>query len=249
MQTCARSRLLTSAQKIIMTCNIMTLSMRRAQPGDLVLSVKELTFSYPGKALLTEPSSFELSAGDSAALTGKNGSGKTTTLSLILGKLSPLSGTVDVLGASVKPVRVAYLPQRVSFPRPDMISLASLFASAWPRAVFLSQSQKDEVQAIRKTANLDHYPLKTPLSELSGGELQRALIARLLLTSSDLMLLDEPFNNLDEDAQHLTCSVIRQAAKTKALITVTHQKELTPLFASCKLSIEKGKIQKKASIE
>lgn len=134
--------------------------------------------------------------GSLTAVVGPNGSGKSTLIKSITGLLRPMSGTCRVAPGT----RIAYLPQQSeldrSFPArvTDLVSLG-----LWPRRGLLGRHRAEDREAIARA--LDAVDLtgfaRRPIDTLSGGQLQRALFARVLVQDADLILLDEPFNAVD----------------------------------------------------
>lgn len=134
--------------------------------------------------------------GSLTAVVGGNGSGKSTLMKGIVGLLRPLSGSCSVASGT----RIAYLPQQSeldrSFPA-RVIDLVSL--GLWPRRGLLGRhgikDRRDVADALM-AVGLDGFE-KRPIDTLSGGQMQRALFARVLVQNADLILLDEPFNAVD----------------------------------------------------
>lgn len=134
--------------------------------------------------------------GSLIAIVGGNGSGKSTLMKGIVGLLRPMSGSCAVAAGT----RLAYLPQQSeldrSFPA-RVIDLVSL--GLWPRRGLLGRHRAEDRQAVAdalKAVGLDGFE-KRPIDTLSGGQMQRALFARVLVQDADLILLDEPFNAVD----------------------------------------------------
>lgn len=134
--------------------------------------------------------------GSLTAVVGGNGSGKSTLMKGIVGLLRPLGGSCAVAPGT----RLAYLPQFSeldrSFPA-RVVDLVSL--GLWPRRGLLGRHRAQDRQAVSKAlmaVGLDGFE-KRPVDRLSGGQLQRALFARVLVQDADLILLDEPFNAVD----------------------------------------------------
>ncbi|WGF90360.1 zinc ABC transporter ATP-binding protein AztA [Marinivivus vitaminiproducens] len=134
--------------------------------------------------------------GSLTAVVGANGSGKSTLLKGIVGVLKPMTGACTVL----PDISVAYLPQQSeldrSFPA-RVVDLVSL--GLWPRRGLLGRHRSEDRDRVAKALSavrLDGFE-KRPIDTLSGGQLQRALFARVLVQDADLILLDEPFNAID----------------------------------------------------
>jgi zinc/manganese transport system ATP-binding protein len=143
---------------------------------------------------------FELAKGSLTAVIGANGSGKSSLLKVIAGLQKPLMGKV-ILDVPRKG-SLSFLPQQQHLDRQFPISLQELVAAG-----FWGSTQSPEIRRQRLKAVLENWCLsgleQRPLMALSGGELQRALLARLSLADSPLLLLDEPHAALDELGQAL----------------------------------------------
>ena len=184
-----------------------------------MIACHALRWGAPGQPL-TPALDFELPKGSLTAIIGANGSGKSSLLKVIAGLQKPLAGNVR-LGV---PRRggVSFLPQQQHLDRQFPISLQALIAAG-----FWGNRQSAEVRSQRLKAVLEDWCLNgledRPLMALSGGELQRALLARLSLTEAPLLLLDEPHAALDELGQALLWKHIHQwHLEGRTLVVVCH---------------------------
>ncbi|MGF6089767.1 metal ABC transporter ATP-binding protein [Pseudomonas sp. 18173] len=178
-----------------------------------------LRWGAPGQPL-TPALDFELPKGSLTAIIGANGSGKSSLLKVIAGLQKPLAGKVS-LGVSRRG-GVAFLPQQQHLDRQFPISLQALVAAG-----FWGNRQSAQIRSQRLKAVLEDWGLNgledRPLMALSGGELQRALLARLSLTDATLLLLDEPHAALDEPGQALLWKHIHQwHVEGRTLVVVCH---------------------------
>jgi len=169
---------------------------------------------------LTPPVDLQLAAGSLTAVIGSNGSGKSSLLKVIAGLDRPLAGRID-LGVSLLG-GVSYLPQQQHVDRLFPIRLAELVSAGFWR----SRLGRDERRArLRQTlADWGLLDLQTQgLHALSGGELQRALLARLSLTDAQVLLLDEPEAALDDVCLGLLWRHIeRWQREGRTLVLVSH---------------------------
>ncbi|WP_104096991.1 metal ABC transporter ATP-binding protein [Stutzerimonas kunmingensis] len=169
---------------------------------------------------LTPPLDLQLAAGSLTAVIGSNGSGKSSLLKVIAGLDRPLVGRIELgvplLGG------VSYLPQQQHVDRQFPIRLAELVSAGFWR----SRLGRDERRArLRQTlADWGLLDLQTQgLHALSGGELQRALLARLSLTDAQVLLLDEPEAALDDVGLGLLWQHIeRWQREARTLVMVSH---------------------------
>jgi len=134
--------------------------------------------------------------GSLTALVGANGSGKSTLLKGIVGVLKPMSGVCERASA----FRIAYLPQQSELDRSFPARVRDLVAlGLWPRRGLLGRitaSDRETVRAALVAVGLEGFEDR-PMDTLSGGQLQRALFARVLVQDAEIILLDEPFNAID----------------------------------------------------
>lgn len=175
--------------------------------------------------------------GAMVAVVGPNGAGKSTLLKAIAGELDPIEGRYRL---GVPRGRLAYLPQRgeldLSFP----VSVFDMVAMGLWRELGafggLSRAHAERVRATLARVGLSGLEQR-PIGTLSGGQLQRARFARLMLQDADLLLLDEPFNAIDSRTTE-DLSVIMQEwhAEGRSIIAVLHDLELVRrIFPHCLL--------------
>lgn len=184
-----------------------------------MIACHALRWGAPGQPL-TPALDCELPRGSLTAIIGANGVGKSSLLKVIAGLQKPLAGKVR-LGV---PQRggVSFLPQQQHLDRQFPISLQALVAAG-----FWGSKQTPEVRRQRLQTVLENWRLDgledRPLMALSGGELQRALLARLSLTEAPLLLLDEPHAALDELGQALLWKHMDQwHLEGRTLVVVCH---------------------------
>lgn len=174
--------------------------------------------------------------GELTALVGPNGAGKTTFLRAILGEISH-SGELSFLDAEDsrrKPV-VGYVPQRLDFDAGSPISVLDLFSACISsRPVFLGHSRRIRERASLSLAKVqaDHL-LERCLGDLSGGELQRVLLAMALDQSPDLLLLDEPVSGIDVQGKDLFYDLVSNLRQQYdlSIILVSHDWSLVSRYA------------------
>ncbi|GIE31909.1 anchored repeat-type ABC transporter ATP-binding subunit [Actinoplanes italicus] len=157
-------------------------------------------------------------AGEFAALLGPNGAGKTTLMRAALGLVPLRAGTVTTTGAG-------YVPQRHEFTWDFPASVEEAVLSGLVRRIGLFRRPRVEHWRAAWDA-LDRVHLadlrKRPVGELSGGQRQRVLVARALVLSPPVLLLDEPFTGLDMPAQETLTDLFRGIATERAVLMATH---------------------------
>lgn len=162
------------------------------------------------------------------AVVGPNGAGKSTLLKGIVGALDPLTGEIDRNGTRRE--AIAYLPQLAEIDRSFPISVYDLIAMGlWRRAgIFGGIGRKDRsaIERAISAVGLDGFEARA-IGTLSGGQMQRALFARLLLQDARLILLDEPFAALDANTiADLSELIARWHGEGRTILTVLHDLEL-----------------------
>ncbi|WNW10267.1 ATP-binding cassette domain-containing protein [Pseudomonas sp. DTU_2021_1001937_2_SI_NGA_ILE_001] len=169
---------------------------------------------------LTPPLDLDITSGTLTAVVGENGTGKTSLLRVLAGLQRPLAGRLDI--SLPRGAVTGFLQQQQAIDRQFPINLGELvLAGLWgqrlPRPV--RQARLDAALAAWQLDGLARYSL----AELSGGQLQRALLARLSLLDAPLLLLDEPEASLDEAGQRLLWRHLQAwQAEGKTLVMVCH---------------------------
>ncbi len=214
----------------------------------MILSVQGLTFKYPSRSVLKDVD-FSVSMGDCLAVLGTNGAGKSTLLKCINRILKPQAGVVLIqkdeickLGATEMARRIGYVAQKNESTRLTVFDTVLLGRKPYIRW----DADEKDLDVVNETLHLleiKDYALRY-LDELSGGELQKVVIARALAQEPDLLLLDEPTSNLDLKNQMEVIQIIRKTAKTKkiAAIVTMHDLNLALRFADQFLLLKNGTI-------
>lgn len=184
-----------------------------------MIQCQALRWGAPGQPL-TPSVDFQLPKGSLTAVIGANGSGKSSLLKVIAGLQKPLAGKVII--DVPRKGGLSFLPQQQHLDRLFPISLQELVAAG-----FWGSKQAPEIRSQRLKSALEDWCLSglehRPLMALSGGELQRALLARLSLAEAPLLLLDEPHAALDELGQTLLWKHIHAwHAEGRTLVVVCH---------------------------
>ncbi|SAM29976.1 metal ABC transporter ATP-binding protein [Pseudomonas sp. 1 R 17] len=184
-----------------------------------MITCTALRWGAPGQPL-TPAVDFTLEKGSLTGVIGPNGCGKSSLLKVIAGLQKPLAGkvTVDV------PRRggLSFLPQQQHLDRQFPISLQELVAAGFWGTRLTPQQRSQRLQKVLEEWCLSGLEQR-PLMALSGGQLQRALLARMSLAESPVLLLDEPHAALDEEGQALCWSHIHAwHAEGRTLAVVCH---------------------------
>ncbi len=192
-----------------------------------MLRFDDLTLGYEGHPAVHHLTG-RVGAGSLMAIVGPNGSGKSTLLKGIVGLLKPFSGRI--LREGCKPREIAYLPQQADIDRGfpatvlDLLTLGLLDRLGLFGAV--TSSDYERMGRALRTVGLEGFEDR-PVETLSGGQLQRALFARVLLQDARVILLDEPFNAIDtRTVTDLVALIRRWHGEARTIIAVLHDIEL-----------------------
>lgn len=182
-----------------------------------MIRAEGLQWGVPGRPL-TPPLDLQLAAGSLTAVVGANGCGKSSLLQLLAGLQAPLAGRLRI--AAQGRGAIGYLQQQQAIDRQFPIELAELIAAGLWRSRLPRAAQRQRLDAVLAAWGLSELAGR-PLIALSGGELQRGLLARLELTDAPLLLLDEPAAALDEAGQRLLWQRLadwRRAGRTQLVV-------------------------------
>ncbi len=190
------------------------------------LSFRSVTYAFPGGPPVVEDVDLEVAEKEFLGLIGPNGGGKSTLLKLAAGLLRPDRGTVRVFGDPPAAARdeIGYVPQFAGFPRdfPITVEKAVLLGrlGSGPGLRWSASDRQAAHKALDETELLRFA--RRPLHALSGGELQRVLIARALAAQPRLLLLDEPTSSLDQRAEEDILNLLKQLSGRMAVVLVSH---------------------------
>ena len=202
---------------------------RGAMGGKRVVEVKHLAKQF-GQKVLVKDLSLRILRGDRLAIVGPNGAGKTTLVKMLLGELAPDAGEVT-LGSSLE---YAYLDQA----RAELRSEMTLWDALTPLGgdSILVRGHPMHVAAFAKSFLFHENQLRQPVESLSGGERNRLLLARALTNPANLLVLDEPTNDLDMETLDLLEEMLDEYEGT--LILVSHDRDFIDRLATSTLGLD-----------
>ena len=192
----------------------------------MVVEFQSVSFAYE-RQLVLEKVSLSIRQGDFASIVGPNGGGKTTMLKLILGLLTPKTGTVSLFGETPKRTRkrVGYTPQflQVDYCFPvsvfDVVLMGRLQDGRWKARY----DKADKIAAEQALETMRLTAVKNAsFRNLSGGQRQRVLIARALCAAPELLLLDEPTSNIDPSSEEILFDILAELNKQLTIVLVSH---------------------------
>ncbi|MDE2258400.1 MAG: ATP-binding cassette domain-containing protein [Xanthomonadaceae bacterium] len=205
----------------------MTLATAQAS-GKKVIEAKHVDFAWGGKPILRAFSTTIL-RGDRVGIIGPNGSGKSTLLQLLLGKLTPQQGEIE-LGTGLE---IAYFDQHRAALREDWNALDNV---AEGREYIELDGQRKHVLGYLQDFLFAPERARAPITRLSGGERNRLLLAKLFAQPSNLLVLDEPTNDLDVETLELLEDLL--GAYRGTLLLVSHDRQFIDNVVTSTLVLE-----------
>lgn len=189
-----------------------------------------------GNGIILDKVDLHVNCGEVTAVVGPNGAGKTTLLRAILGEI-PHEGTIEfrITGCASKKPKIGYVPQKLQFDLGSPISVMDLVASAISRHpvwMGVRQGLSRKVEHVLSRFSAEHL-VQRRIGELSGGELQRVLLAIAMIPQPGLLLLDEAASGVDVKGLSLFYQIIDDLRKKHdmAIILVTHDLAGTSSYA------------------
>lgn len=225
------------------------------------IEIRNLNFSYNPEERVIKDLDFAVPKGDFVAIIGGNGSGKSTLMKLILGELQPDTGTVEVLGRDIRTYNsykeIGYVPQmsvveKIAFP----ITVAEMVVlNLYEDMGFIkipTKENKEKVDQVIDYMGLGAYRDR-PVNELSGGLQQRSMIARAMINSPDLLILDEPTAGVDKENREDFLKSIQMLNDDRDLTIVLVTHEIKEVLEYTKLNtiyeISDGELEKREASE
>ncbi len=192
-----------------------------------LIQLEHICAAYGGKQVLDDVN-LTIFERDFLGVIGPNGGGKTTLMKIILGLLQPSGGSVrffDAEGHTASSVSMGYLPQYNTIDRKFPISVYDVVLSGLDRQKSLFRSftaaQHEQVKAVIARMGLEGLE-KRAIGQLSGGQMQRALLGRALVSNPKIVILDEPNTYIDKRFEAQLYSLLNEINKECAIVLVSH---------------------------
>ena len=189
-----------------------------------ILKVNGLSLGYEKQVVINDIS-FEVNNKDFILVIGSNGAGKSTLIKGILGIIKPISG--EIIYDSETKNHIGYMPQETkvdrNFPASVMEIVLSGLINKMGRRSFYNKEDKKKAREALKILKIENLEKKI-FSELSGGQRQKVLLARSLCATTNLLILDEPSNNLDQESKVEFYSTLKHLNEGHGItiIMITH---------------------------
>ena len=219
-------------------------------PDGFAIGFEAVTFGYGTSERVLDAVTFQIDAGETVALIGSSGCGKTTLLRLLCGLVAPESGTVEVYGAPLRALSLVSVREHLSLMAQDPFLFPATIAENI-RYGRQSATRKEIVEAAR-TAHADEFIRALPDgydhsvgelgAKLSVGQRQRICLARMILKNAPILLLDEPTAALDAQSESAVLAALEPIIAEKTAVIVSHR--LSTLRSVDRiLLIENGRIR------
>lgn len=187
-----------------------------------IIKVKNITIKREGNIILDDIS-FSLEKGEYIGLIGPNGAGKTTLIKTILGKIKPNSGSIHIQ----KGIKIGYVPQHYKLSQVVPISVKEVILMGKEKSTSLSLKKVLELVGLSETF------LSKNFHDLSGGQMQRVIIARALFSDPDILLFDEPLTGIDFETKLKIYELLTQLNKKNGLSILFVSHEVEYIIDSC----------------
>ena len=228
--------------------------------SSLELGINHVSFSYNPESEILNQIDFSIKKGELIGIVGSNGMGKSTLVKLLLHMYDPTNGVVEFRGIDIKELRKDDYLSKFDTVFQEHNSYAFTLADNIAFISDLSDYQINKMKEIFHSLGIDEFSeyvdkaisLTKEFSEdglvQSGGQIQKIAIARALYRNSDVLILDEPTSALDALAEHKFMKSLRQHAKDKTVVLISHRLSLVR-NADCIYFIENGKISERGTHE
>ena len=209
--------------------NVRMAAQEAGRSGKLVIEADSITFGYPGKQPLFSEFTTIIQRGDRVGLIGDNGTGKTTLLRVLLGDLAPTEGTVR-LGTNLQ---ISYFDQLRETLDPEVSVMHSV---AEGNDVVTVGGNTRHVAGYLQDFLFTPDRLRLPVKALSGGERNRLLLAKLFTRPSNVLVLDEPTNDLDVETLELLEELLADYSGT--VLIVSHDRSFLDNLVTSVIALE-----------
>ncbi len=186
-----------------------------------LVNIKNVTIGYQSKKVL-DSVNMQVNKTDFIGVIGPNGGGKTTLIKSILGLIPIWEGSIDV---NIRKSKIGYLPQFNPFDKAFPISVEEVILSGLSGKKHLfkrvNKTDKEHTEVLMKQAGIIHLRSKA-IGQLSGGQIQRTLLCRALISKPELLILDEPSTFVDSQFEGELFEWLAELNKQIAIIMVSH---------------------------
>jgi len=210
--------------------------------SDLILELKDLSHSYDGKEISLNNITLTVNKAERVSILGPSGSGKSTLLRLIAGLEKPYSGTIAIQGKIVSSVNQMVAPEKRNVGL--VVQEKALFPHLTVQknigfGIRKNQDRSKIISDLLSLFKIEHLSNKYP-HEISGGEQQRAALARSMAPDPELLMLDEPFSALDKKLKEELYTELNQIFKEReqTIVLVTHDLDEAKVLSEKQVNLE-----------
>lgn len=187
-----------------------------------LITLKNITAGYDNQTVLQNVS-LTISEGDFIGIIGPNGGGKTTLLKVILGLLKPFSG--EIIYSVSRQNLFGYLPQNNRFDQRFPINVTEVVLSGLmsEKGLYKSYTRQERQRAweLLEAYGMGNYK-KSPIGDLSGGQMQRVFLCRAIIANPRILILDEPTTYVDSHFEKEFYTILEELHKTLSIVMVSH---------------------------
>lgn len=203
-----------------------------------IISLSDVSMTYDRREVLHDVN-LDIGKGDFLAITGPNGGGKTTLLRIILRLISPTCGAVTYHGDNGEALRFGYLPQKNSIDSRFPITVSEVVAQGLQLGAMgrLNAGQREQVNEELRRVGIESLA-RQAIGSLSGGQLQRVLLARAIISRPQVLVLDEPLSYLDKSFESTFYNILEQYAPTMTIVLVSHEMSTISQMATRHLIVD-----------
>lgn len=216
-------------------------------PDTPAIRTRNLGYAYPGRAAVLQAIDLKIQTGEFLGILGPNGAGKSSLVQLLAGVVTPSVGDIEVFGRPLRAMRscIGYVPQRPPQVAHLPVTVSALVQlgclqgwGSWRRARSLDRQRARSAMMEMELTELAPRLLR----ELSGGELQRALLARALAANPALLLLDEPTAHIDPAVETRIWTLLRRMTPDRTVVVVSHDPALLRMHAD-RIALLNGRLR------
>lgn len=207
-------------------------------PQNKMIELSHVWMQWDNRIALRDVS-LSVNEGDFLAITGPNGGGKTTLLRVILKLLTPTQGEVLFRnrGKIVKDLSIGYLPQKNMIDQRFPISVEEVVASGLLGKKMQKEEIRLRVEEIISLVGLKEHTCHS-IGNLSGGQLQRALLGRAIISNPRVLVLDEPLSYVDKRFEGKIYEIVAELAKRTTILLVSHEMSQISTIANRHLIVD-----------
>ncbi len=208
-----------------------------------LIGLEHVSLKYENKEILHDIN-YTVDRGDFVAITGPNGGGKTTLLKIMLKLLKPTSGKViyyDEKGRSTNRLRIGYLPQKSAIDTRFPLTVSEVVKQGQLTGFFFRETpeMRERYEEVAELCGLKEYENRS-IGALSGGQLQRTLLARAIVSRPEVLVLDEPLSYVDKKFEHQIYHIMEELANKTTIILVSHEMSVISGMANHHLIVDHG---------